>query len=37
MLLVAGFAVLLILIWKLMWGHVDSGRTEREVSSIEHD
>lgn len=36
-LLVAGFAILLMLIWKLMWGHVDSGRREHEDSPIEHD
>lgn len=31
-LLVAGFAVLLILAWKLMWGHVDHGHTTRDGS-----
>ncbi len=36
-LLVVGFAILLVLIWKLMWGHVDSGRRDREESRDEHD
>jgi hypothetical protein len=31
-LLVAGFAILLVLVWKLMWGHVDSERATRDDS-----
>ncbi len=29
-LLVVGFAILLLLIWRLIWGHVDTGRTDLE-------
>ena len=36
-LLVAGFAILLLLVWKLMWGHVDSGRADREGSGTGRD
>ncbi len=36
-LLVAGFAILLLLVWKLMWGHIDSGRMEHEDSRIGRD
>ena len=31
-LLVVGFAILLVLVWRLMWGHVDSGHTNQEGS-----
>lgn len=34
-LLVVGFALVLVLAWKLMWGHIDAGRTDRENSRIE--
>ena len=30
-LLVVGFAILLLLIWRLIWGHLDIGRTDREL------
>jgi type II secretory pathway component PulM len=36
-LLVAGFAILLVLVWKLVWGHVDSGRADREDARIGSD
>ena len=36
-LLVAGFAVLLALVWKLMWGHVDSERTDHDDSPAAPD
>lgn len=36
-LLVAGFAVLLMLAWKLMWGHVDSGHANHDDSRVERD
>lgn len=36
-LLVAGFAILLVLVWKLMWGHVDSERADHEDSRIGRD
>lgn len=29
-LLVVGFAILLVLIWRLIWGHVDTGREDLE-------
>ena len=36
-LLVVGFAILLVLVWKLMWGHVDSGRVDRDDLRIGRD
>ena len=36
-LLVIGFVILLLLAWKLMWGHVGSADAGREDSRIEHD
>ena len=36
-LLVVGFAILLVLVWKLMWGHVDSGRPNHDDSRLGHD
>ena len=36
-LLVVGFAILLTLVWKLMWGRVDSVNADREDSPIRHD
>ncbi len=33
-LLVAGFAILLVVVWKLMWGHVDSGHVDHDDSRI---
>lgn len=36
-LLAIGFAILLVLIWKLMWGHVDSGRSDHDHSPAEGD
>ena len=36
-LLVVGFAILLVLAWKLMWGHVDSGRPNHDDSRLRRD
>lgn len=36
-LLVVGFAVLLVLVWKLMWGHVDRERTNHDDSRVGPD
>ena len=36
-LLVVGFAILLTLVWKLMWGRVNSGRADREDFPIGHE
>lgn len=33
LLLVIGLAVLLVVVWKLMWGHGDTGRADGEGSS----
>ncbi|MGH8041819.1 MAG: hypothetical protein ACREPN_07235 [Rudaea sp.] len=35
-LLVLGCVILLVLVWKLLWGHIDSGRTERADSRSVH-
>jgi len=36
-LLVGGFAILLVLAWKLMWGHVESGRANHDNFRAGHD
>ena len=36
-LFVAGFAILLLLVWKLMWGHVDSARADHQDPRIGRD
>ena len=36
-LLVVGFVILLVLVWKLMWGHVDSGRQNHDDSRLGRD
>lgn len=34
LLLAAGFAIMLFVAWKLMWGHVDTERADRESSDV---
>lgn len=34
LLLAVGVAIVLMLAWKLMWGHIDTGREDREDSRI---
>ncbi len=32
LLLTAGFLMVLILVWKLMWGHIDTGHADRQAT-----
>ena len=32
LLLVVGFSIVLILVWKLMWGHIDTGQADRQAT-----
>ncbi len=32
LLLAVGFSVVLVLVWKLMWGHIDTGRADRQAT-----
>lgn len=36
LLLAVGFAIIAVIAWKLMWGHVDIGRAEHENSRVGH-
>ena len=32
LLLAVGFSIVLILVWKLMWGHIDTGHADRRAT-----